>query len=337
MYRLSSDIAPYLTHPDMPQFHAQLDEARDELAALGAQARQQGLRLSFHPSQYIILNSADQSLNARSARDIEAQTAMLDLMGASAEAVVVVHAGGVYGEKEAASSRWITSYENLSAAARRRLVLENDDISYSTADVRRIHDETGVPLIFDHQHWCCHNPEQSPLLETLRFFLSTWPVGVRPKIHFSSPRTELRQMKRRSRKTKKIEHILQPPLWTNHADYNNPFTFIELMRSLADFEFDVMLEAKAKDLALRRLRTDLQRYAPEVAARFGLAAKKLKNEEEEIIVTADTDADDDCPSRTRGISAVTMQLAQTRRSADVRAARLAVPRSAQRHDPPTSA
>jgi len=26
MYRLSSELAPYLTHPDLPQFHHQLDE-----------------------------------------------------------------------------------------------------------------------------------------------------------------------------------------------------------------------------------------------------------------------------------------------------------------------
>ena len=43
-----------------------------------------------------------------------------------------------------------------------------------------------------------------------------------------------------------------------------------MMRALAGLEFDVMLEAKAKDLALIRLRQDLLRYAPEIAARFGL-------------------------------------------------------------------
>jgi UV DNA damage endonuclease len=33
-----------------------------------------------------------------------------------------------------------------------------------------------------------------------------------------------------------------------------------------------MLEAKAKDLALLRLRQDLLKYAPDVAVRFGLGA-----------------------------------------------------------------
>src|SRR5687768_942572 len=59
MYRMSSDIAPYVTHPDMPQFHGQIKECSLELRELGQLARAQGLRLSFHPSQFVILNSPD--------------------------------------------------------------------------------------------------------------------------------------------------------------------------------------------------------------------------------------------------------------------------------------
>lgn len=50
MYRISSEIAPYITHPDFPQFHRQLDECEEELACLGLRARELGLRLSMHPS-----------------------------------------------------------------------------------------------------------------------------------------------------------------------------------------------------------------------------------------------------------------------------------------------
>ena len=59
---MSSDFAPYLTHPDMPQFHRQLDESKDELAELGALARSYDIRLSLHPSQYILLNPLDEKV-----------------------------------------------------------------------------------------------------------------------------------------------------------------------------------------------------------------------------------------------------------------------------------
>jgi len=70
----------------------------------------------------------------------------------------------------------------------------------------------------------------------------------------------------------KREIVLLPPLLTGHADYINPFEFVTMMLQLGGLEFDVMLEAKAKDLALLRLRSDLSRIAPDVAARFGIAA-----------------------------------------------------------------
>lgn len=292
MYRISSDMAPYATHPDLPQFHGQVREAADDLAALGRQAREQGIRLSFHPSQYVIINSPNPELNRRSALDLESQATILDLMGAGPEAIVVVHVGGVYGEREAALERWAASYEALPEAGKRRLVLENDDVSFSAADVLKLHERTGVPLVFDSHHFCCLNPEGLDVTDTARRFLATWPAGVRPKMHVSSPRTEMREIRRKNKKTKKLETVLQPPLWTGHADYCDPFAFIDLMRKLpAGAEFDVMLEAKAKDLALRRLRTDLQRYAPDVAGRFGLASVELPSEMEEVVLTEPAAAD----------------------------------------------
>jgi UV DNA damage endonuclease len=246
------------------------------------------LRLSFHPSQFIVLNSPDPLLVAKSIADLRAQTEMLDRMELGPEAVLVVHAGGTYGDRDSGCSRWVATYKTLSPDIRRRLVLENDDIRFSAADVLKIHEATGVPLIFDHQHFWCFNPERLELAATARKFLATWPRGVRPKIHFSSPRTELRQLKRRVRGSRKKKVVLEPPVWTGHADYCNPFEFIAFMLQLQQAEFDVMLEAKAKDLALLRLRRDLQRYAPDVAKRFGLQTNaEVPPEAKTIQVEAD--------------------------------------------------
>ena len=288
MYRLSSDLAPYLTHPKMPQFRDQIVECARALKELGEVARSQHLRLSFHPSQYIILNSPEAKLTAQSVHDIESQAEMLDRMELGPEAVVVVHVGGTYGDRLAARQRWARTFEKkLSQRARGRLVLENDDISFSAADVLDIHRLCGVRLIFDYQHFWCLNPERRELRPTVEEFLRTWPNGVRPKLHFSSPRTELREIKRKNRQTNRREIVLLPPLLSGHADYNNPFEFVTMMRQLEGLEFDVMLEAKAKDLALLRLRSDLIRVAPDVAARFGIPSTVAPPQAEEI--TAQTE------------------------------------------------
>jgi UV DNA damage endonuclease len=289
MYRMSSDIAPYVTHPDMPQFHGQIRECSLELRELGRRARELGLRLSFHPSQFVVLNSPDRSLIDKSIADLVAQAEMLDCMELGPEAVVVIHVGGTYGDRSSGCARWVETYHRLPDVVRRRLVLENDDIRYSAADVLRIHESTGVPIVFDYQHYWCNNPEGVELRPTVERFIRSWPAGVRPKIHFSSPRTELREIRRKNRTTGRQETVIQPPIWTGHADFVNPFEFITFMRAVPDLAFDVMLESKSKDLALLRLRRDLPRYAPDVATWFGLESPATIDESqpEEVLEAAD--------------------------------------------------
>jgi len=291
MYRMSSDLAPYATHPDMPQFHDMVHESAAELRAIGAKAKRLDIRLSFHPSQFVVLNSPDPTLVEKSTWDLTSQAEMLDLMELGPEAVLVIHVGGTYGDRRTSAARWVETWQTLPEPVRRRLVLEHDDIRFSAADVLWIHEHTGVRLIFDYQHFWCLNPEGLELRPTVEAVLRTWPADVRPKIHFSSPRTELRQVKRTDRKTRKSTLVNVAPVWTGHADFCNPFEFITFMRTVDGLAFDVMLEAKAKDLALIRLRPDLLRYAPDVAARFGLTASEapLLEQEEASLLEAEPD------------------------------------------------
>ncbi|WP_308916096.1 UV DNA damage repair endonuclease UvsE [Jannaschia sp. LMIT008] len=276
MYRMSSDLAPYATHPDMPQFHSMVEDSADRLAEIGAKARALDVRLSFHPSQFVLLNAPDPDLVAKSVKDLASQARMLDLMGCGPESVLVTHVGGVYDDKTAARERWCAAWDGLPPHVRRRLVLENDDLRFSATDTLWISERTGVSLIFDHQHWwCLHEPEED-LIPTFAACLATWADGVRPKMHFSSPRTEMRTITRKDRKTGKPVVTTAPPIWTGHADYIQPFEFIRFMRDAEDLTFDVMLEAKMKDAALERLRLDLARYAPDVAARFGLESAEAR-------------------------------------------------------------
>jgi len=268
MYRMSSDFAPYLTHPEMPQFHNQLGEAQDELIALGKRANEMNLRLSFHPSQYILLNSPNEKLTQNSSHDIHMQARMLDMMEQGDDGVVVTHVGGVYDDRDAARARFIERFKQLPEPAARRLVLENDDKSWGVDDVLRIHQATGIRCIFDHQHHNCCNPDNRDAADACCAILKTWDRG-RPKIHFSSPRQEDRIVMRRDKEGKRQENKVAA-LATQHADDIDVNTFLPFARAVAnkcgngEIPFDVMCEAKAKDLALLKLRGELQELAPDI-------------------------------------------------------------------------
>jgi UV DNA damage repair endonuclease len=189
--------------------------------------------------------------------------------------VMITHVGGVYDDHDASRARWIEGWKQCPEHVQRRLVLENDDVRFSAADALWLHERTGVRLIFDYQHFWCLNPERLEIRDTLERFLATWPESVRPKIHFSSPRTEMREIRQtptaaQRKAGARVKTVLRPPIWTSHADFTNPFEFSNFMRMADGLEFDVMLEGKSKDVNLLKLRPDLLRFAPDVAARFGI-------------------------------------------------------------------
>jgi len=265
MYRISSELAPYATHPDMPQFHRQVEQCAAELAQVGAIARSLDLRLSFHPAQHVVLNAPGPDLVARSAADLVMQAAILDSMDLGPEAVVVIHLGGIYGDREAARERFIRNFEALPEAARRRLALENDDVRFGVVDTLWVHERTGIRLVFDNLHHRLNNADGRPSRDALAACLTTWPADVRPKVHFSSPRTEWLVAGGDGSQPADVRQTR----WNYHSDYVHPFEFVDFLRMAEGVRpFDVMLEVRAKDLALRQLRDDLARFAPDLGAKL---------------------------------------------------------------------
>lgn len=256
MYRLATALAPYASHPELTQFHGQVQECAEELAALGELVRDRDIRLSSHPGQYTVLNSTDPAVRSAAIAELEMQAALFDAMGLGPDAVVVLHVGGTAGGIAAARDRFLAGFERLSGAARRRLVIENDDRSFSTVDVVQLANRAGLRVVWDVLHHHCHDPHGMSERDAIAAALATWPRELTPKIHYSSPRLDIETRKvRRGRRTER--QIVLPQLRA-HADLVDPTGFERFMLDVAvDRDFDVMLEAKAKDLALLRLREQL--------------------------------------------------------------------------------
>jgi UV DNA damage endonuclease len=271
MYRMSSDMARYMTHPEYPDFHGQLPVNEKTLVALGRFATRHAVRLSFHPGQYILLNSTDEDVVARSLADLDWQAQILDIMDLSPEAVVVLHIGGAYGEPQSAKERFVRNFEAAPEHVRRRLVIENDDVSYSVADCLWVRERTGLRIVFDNLHHAAVNPEGMPEREALAACLDSWPAEQRPKIHFASPRTAFTEAPPRKKGHSEAPMTKRIPKWTSHADFADPFAFVRLLAQAPDRDFDVMLEAKAKDLAVFALRDFLRArgVAPKGDGRMG--------------------------------------------------------------------
>jgi len=133
---------------------------------------------------------------------------------------------------------------------------KNDDRSFGVGAVLRLSERIGHPIVWDALHHRCHDPDVIPEREALALALTTWPSGVVPKAHYASPRTAVEE--RRKRIGRRVERSLVLPELRAHADLIDPIPFEHFIgETRRGMDFDVMLEAKAKNLALLRLREQL--------------------------------------------------------------------------------
>src|SRR3954464_3531269 len=215
MYRMATALAPYASHPDLPRFRDQPRACAERLAQMGARARAAGIRLSTHPGQYTVLNSEDERVQGLAVAELEVQAEILDGMGLGPEAVVVLHVGGAAGGTDRALDRFERGYAKLSEPARDRLVIENDDRSFGVADVLGLARRIGRPVVWDVLHHHCHDPHRIPDAEALSLAAATWPPGVTPKVHFSSPRTNVEERTRKA--GRRVHRTLALPALRAHA------------------------------------------------------------------------------------------------------------------------
>jgi UV DNA damage endonuclease len=220
-----------------------------------------------------VLNSENETTVAAAVEELEVHAEILEAMDLPRESVMILHVGGLAGDREDAKARFEKGFARLSEQARSRLAIENDDRLFGLSDVLDITERTGCPVVWDLLHHHCFDPEGIPDDEALTLAMRTWPAGVTPKMHYSTPKTELKLGKKKiGRRT--IAVPVTPPLRA-HADMIDPIGFEWFLRDVVrDKDVDIMLEAKGKDFALLELRRHLAQrgISPEPAQAVEVAA-----------------------------------------------------------------
>lgn len=232
-YRISNTIVPLVTHPDV-KFRL-LDLAPPLLDALrraGELARRLGVRLSFHPDQFVVLSSATPAVLRSGLGELEHLAILAELLGVEQ---MTVHGGGATGGKPAAAERLLQGIGELSERARRYLVLENDDRTWTVADLLPVVRATGVPLAYDVHHHRC-NPDGLSELEATEAAAASWG-GREPWAHLSSP-LEGWSGTKPQRHADRIDPADVPGIWRGRR-------------------LTVDVEAKHKEAAVLALRQDL--------------------------------------------------------------------------------
>jgi len=231
-FRLSSTIIPWGDNFDITQLK-DYKEIKSELKKAGDYAKFHNIRINSHPGPYNVLPSPNEAVIQKTFADLELHGKIFDMMGLSKTPYnnINIHCNGVYGDKQSAMDRLITNFKRLSPSVRKRLTLENDDKAsmYSVRDLMYIHENTGIPIVFDYHHhqFCTGDLSEE---DALKLAATTWPKGITQEVHYS----ESKALHENNPKEKPQAHSL----------------YINSLPNTYGNNVDIMVEAKAKELAI---------------------------------------------------------------------------------------
>jgi len=226
LFRLSSAIVPWGDHIDITQLK-DYKEIKSELKKAGDFAKFHNMRINSHPGPFVVLTSPKEEVVYNAIADLELHAKIFDMMGLSKTPYnnINIHCNGVYGDKKSAMDRFCKNFKRLSKSVRSRLTVENDDKAtmYSVLDLMYIHNKIGIPIVFDYHHhqFCTGGLTEE---DALKLASTTWPDGITQEVHYSE-----------SKEGNKPQA---------HSDY------IKQLPETYGLDIDIMVEAKAKELAI---------------------------------------------------------------------------------------
>jgi UV DNA damage endonuclease len=237
LYRMSSTMFPWASEYKFNQL-PDYTKIRDQLASIGQFAIDNGIRLSFHPGQFVCLGSHNPVVVENSILDLEIHGRIMDwmLQPRNHNAKINIHIGGAYNDKPGTAKRFLKVAERLTAAVYDRFTVENDDRLnlYTTQELYdMIYSESGIPIVFDYHHHAC-NPGDLCERDALALAISTWQ-NAKPCTHYSE--------------SAQLERGEKAP-FRAHSNY--------IYSKIDDhgFDIDCVVEAKAKEQAVLKYYSD---------------------------------------------------------------------------------
>ena len=231
-FRITSNLFPWCSEyklEDMPDY----SEIHSILGEVGKYVTENMMRITSHPGPFNVLTSPHESVVENCITDLSIHGQVFDMMGLSRTPYnkINIHIGGVYGDKVSAMERFCKNFERLPESVKSRLTVENDDKAsmYSVQDLYDgVFKVIGIPIVFDYHH---HRFNTGGLSEqqALELAMSTWGDIV-PVVHYSE-----------SRNIEQEDDKIRPQA---HSDY--VYDYIDTYGN----EVDIMVEAKAKELAV---------------------------------------------------------------------------------------
>jgi len=227
LYRISSDLVPFADHDvwgylwdnwrntiENQGLIVPLRELLKRYVSLGG-------RLTIHPGQFVSIGSAKEEVRNNSIKNLEYHGQLLDLLGLpqNYNCPINIHVSNGSKDCNETAVNIKNSVDKLSNSVISRLVFENEQYGcWHPQNLRKLFPQ--IPITFDYHHFRLNDGGMA-LDEAIRITSESWPNND-PVQHYSEGRAN--------------------PDDPAHSDY---------IRVLPESQFDIEVEAKAKDLAIK--------------------------------------------------------------------------------------
>ena len=260
MCRISSPILPVATQIDWKYYWDKPDViayCEKHFAECGELAREKDVKISFHPGQFTVLASETPDIVERSIEEFEYHTSMARMMGFGKTfqdgCKINVHISGRQGPEGIRKA-----LPRLSPEARNLITIENDEMGWGLDASLEL--EKDVALVMDiHHHWIRDEEYIDSNDDRVKRVRDSWR-DVRPTMHYSYSRDEHLAVADLGDRTHTEMHNIQDLLARGckkqklraHSDLLPNAKVNDWALSFGD-EFDIQVEAKAKNLAAEQL------------------------------------------------------------------------------------
>ena len=238
-YRIGSNVFPLMTHPDLKfsvddfynaaEIYAEFRDCADTI-------KQNKIRCSMHPDQFVVPASPSPKVRKNAIRDLEQHGYIMDLLDLpkTSEAPINIHMNCYNnGNFSEAADRFVESYTLMSNSVRSRLVLECED-KLKSWTVQNLYDHAysriKIPITYDNLHDKCNPSIGLTEQQAFELSVSTWPKNIVPLFHFSE------------------SFVGKNP--RAHADFP---TFVPMVYSNYKKDLHLDFEFKHKELAIQKV------------------------------------------------------------------------------------
>lgn len=243
-YRMTSCLFPHMTNnidSKSSYFRGDMKFVADVVSDIRKFALEKGVRLTFHSQPYFHLESESKDTLRQTLRELKMYNNFLDMLGLP-DSCIIVHVGKDY-------ERFISVYNKLKSYGIKRenfvkyLVVENTENNNDAETLLSVCEKHSIPYCFDFFHNSAHiskviDVDEKFIMRCIKSFCVNGDgasVAMTPKFHVS----EQDKNKRRGA----------------HAEYVSklPDSLVKFIDLHPEISLDIMLEAKAKDIAVLSL------------------------------------------------------------------------------------